>query len=136
MKLRNVILSAIALVPLSSGLSRCAVAQYQNSPELNVKAAVSADPRPGVIVEIVAKESAAEKAGVQTGDILVGWTRGDASGKIDSPFDIPLYRNRPIAARDCDPRTGQFAGLLGCSFSQYPRFLVFQFVRSSRTGGV
>jgi CHAT domain-containing protein/Tfp pilus assembly protein PilF len=42
----------------------------------------------GVVVEEVAKSSAAEKAGLQEGDVLLGWHRGDATGNIESPFDV------------------------------------------------
>ena len=42
----------------------------------------------GVLVEEVAKNSAAEKAGLQEGDVLLSWRRGDATGDIESPFDI------------------------------------------------
>src|SRR5215471_4722089 len=47
-----------------------------------------AEPRHGVNVERVAKNSAAAVAGLQEGDVIVGWTRGDAGGKIESPFDL------------------------------------------------
>jgi len=42
----------------------------------------------GAVIESIAKNSEAEKAGLQAGDILLNWTRGDAKGQIESPFDI------------------------------------------------
>ncbi|HZI56886.1 MAG TPA: tetratricopeptide repeat protein, partial [Verrucomicrobiae bacterium] len=44
----------------------------------------------GAVVEEVAKNSAAEKAGLQEGDVLRAWNRGDATGNIESPFDISI----------------------------------------------
>src|SRR5262249_1797955 len=46
----------------------------------------------GVVVEWVTKNSAADKAGVRAGDLLLTWTRGKESGRIDSPFDLPFIR--------------------------------------------
>jgi CHAT domain-containing protein/Tfp pilus assembly protein PilF len=43
---------------------------------------------PGVVVEEVAPNSGAAKAGLQSGDILQRWTRADAGGEINSPFDF------------------------------------------------
>jgi tetratricopeptide (TPR) repeat protein len=48
--------------------------------------------RQGVVVEWLTKNSQAEKAGVQPGDVLLSWTRGDVKGKIESPFDLPYLR--------------------------------------------
>src|SRR5580765_320867 len=42
----------------------------------------------GVVVEEVAKNSAAEKAGLQKDDVLLAWHRADATGNIESPFDV------------------------------------------------
>jgi CHAT domain-containing protein/Tfp pilus assembly protein PilF len=42
----------------------------------------------GAVVEEVIKDSAAEKAGFQAGDILLAWNRDDATGNIESPFDV------------------------------------------------
>ncbi len=44
--------------------------------------------KPGIVVEEVAKHSEAEKAGLQAGDVLLSWSRGDAKGGIESPFDL------------------------------------------------
>src|SRR5712691_428202 len=51
-------------------------------------AAAQADHKAGIIVEEVTKSSEAEKAGLQEGDVLLRWIRGDAKGEIESPFDI------------------------------------------------
>ncbi len=48
--------------------------------------------RPGVVVERVTKGTEAELAGIKPGDVLVSWTRGNAKGEIDSPFDLPYLR--------------------------------------------
>src|SRR5215471_18679532 len=50
----------------------------------------SAQVRAGVVVEDAAKNSEAEKAGIQQGDILLRWSRGDAKGEIQSPFDLSM----------------------------------------------
>jgi CHAT domain-containing protein/Tfp pilus assembly protein PilF len=42
----------------------------------------------GVVVEEVEKKSAAAQAGIQAGDVLLSWSRGDAQGPIESPFDF------------------------------------------------
>jgi CHAT domain-containing protein/Tfp pilus assembly protein PilF len=43
---------------------------------------------PGVLVEKIVAHGEAEKAGLQEGDILLAWSRGDSKGEIQSPFDI------------------------------------------------
>ena len=45
-------------------------------------------PAPGVRVQEVSKNTAAEKAGLQKGDIILGWSRGQENGKIETPFDF------------------------------------------------
>src|SRR5215472_14596017 len=45
---------------------------------------------PGVVVEKVGKNSEAEKAGMQPGDVLLSWARGEAQGQLESPFDLSL----------------------------------------------
>ena len=42
----------------------------------------------GVVVEQAAKNSAAEKADIHEGDIIFRWMRGDANGRILTPFDL------------------------------------------------
>jgi CHAT domain-containing protein/Tfp pilus assembly protein PilF len=46
------------------------------------------DLKPGIVVESVAKNSEAEKAGLVEGDVLLTWKRGDLKGEIRSPFDL------------------------------------------------
>jgi CHAT domain-containing protein len=43
--------------------------------------------RPGVVVEKVEKGSAAEEAGLQKGDLILSWGRGNDLEEIRSPFD-------------------------------------------------
>jgi len=50
--------------------------------------ATAGDLAHGVVVEDIKKNSAGEKAGLQEGDVLLHWVRGDAHGDIDSPFDL------------------------------------------------
>jgi CHAT domain-containing protein/Tfp pilus assembly protein PilF len=54
-----------------------------------VAALTSKQNQSGIIVERVAKNSEGERAGLREGDVLLNWTRGDARGQIDSPFDLP-----------------------------------------------
>ena len=42
----------------------------------------------GVVVETVAKNSEAAKAGLMEGDIISGWARGNVRGEISLPFDL------------------------------------------------
>jgi CHAT domain-containing protein len=44
--------------------------------------------KPGIVVETVAKNSEAEKAGLAEGDVILAWSRGEAKGDIRSPFDL------------------------------------------------
>src|SRR2546423_10533849 len=44
--------------------------------------------RPGVVVEEVKEYWGAEQGGLQAEDILLEWSRGDAHGRIESPFDL------------------------------------------------
>lgn len=43
---------------------------------------------PGVVVEALVKSQEGDKAGIRPGDILTRWSRGNATGTIDSPFDL------------------------------------------------
>src|SRR5579859_5698664 len=72
MKVRRKMLLAIAL---ATALRATASAHAE---ELN----------PGAVVEKIAKNSQAEKTGIQEGDLLLRWVRGDAKGEIESPFDL------------------------------------------------
>ncbi len=42
----------------------------------------------GIVVETVAKNSAAEKAGLRMGDALLRWSRGDTRGALETPFEL------------------------------------------------
>jgi CHAT domain-containing protein/Tfp pilus assembly protein PilF len=44
--------------------------------------------KPGIVIESVAKGSAGDEAGLQKGDVLLRWTRGNVHGEINSPFDL------------------------------------------------
>ena len=50
--------------------------------------AAASDLKPGVVVEGVEKNLGAEQAGLQPGDVLLEWSRGDSKGEIHSPFDV------------------------------------------------
>jgi CHAT domain-containing protein/Tfp pilus assembly protein PilF len=54
----------------------------------STRAAAAPAPNVGVRVEDVAREQAADRAGIREGDTLRRWVRGDLDGVIDSPFDI------------------------------------------------
>lgn len=43
---------------------------------------------PGVVVEEVEEGWGADQSGIRKGDILLTWSRGDAGGKLESPFDM------------------------------------------------
>src|SRR5579883_2699319 len=42
----------------------------------------------GIVVESVAKGTEAYRAGLRTGDTLWSWSRGDAKGELETPFDL------------------------------------------------
>lgn len=42
----------------------------------------------GIVVEQVIKNFEGERAGLQEGDVILRWSRGDAQGEIESPFDL------------------------------------------------
>src|SRR5882724_7609646 len=42
----------------------------------------------GIVVEAVAKNSVAEKAGLRMGDVLLRWTRGATKGALETPFEL------------------------------------------------
>ena len=42
----------------------------------------------GVVVEAVARNGSADRAGLREGDLIRKWERGGAQGVIDSPFDL------------------------------------------------
>jgi CHAT domain-containing protein len=66
----------------------------QETKATRAKPAISADKtdekntvEPGVVVEEVEAGREGDKAGLKVGDVILGWARGDANGKIESPFD-------------------------------------------------
>ena len=62
----------------------------------------------GVVINAVKKSSEAERAGLQVGDVLQSWARGDAQGEIESPFDLPQ-----IEIEQAPRRTVTLEGLRG-----------------------
>jgi CHAT domain-containing protein/Tfp pilus assembly protein PilF len=63
-------------------LSLCV--QAQNPTSLKLLPALEK----GLIVEQVITNSQAQRAGVQPGDVLLGWNRGSVYGDFQSPFDL------------------------------------------------
>jgi CHAT domain-containing protein/Tfp pilus assembly protein PilF len=87
MKMRNRIASAAGLLlflpapwPLSLGQ---ALPRQEPS-----NASAPAQAISGVVVESVAPNSAAGKAGIQERDVLLSWSQADSAGQIASPFDV------------------------------------------------
>src|SRR5260370_18979567 len=56
--------------------------------------------KPGIVVESIAKYSEGEKAGVQEGDVLLSWSRGDTKGEIESPFDLSNIEIEQVPRRN------------------------------------
>jgi len=86
-------LLAVLAVPAKQTFAQTGTGESDLSPD--GKAQKSVDNRNaasnvahGVIVEQIEKNSEAEKAGLQPGDVLLHWVRGDAQGDIESPFDL------------------------------------------------
>jgi CHAT domain-containing protein/Tfp pilus assembly protein PilF len=50
--------------------------------------AASQEIHKGIVVEQVAANFEGERAGLQQGDVILRWARGDAHGEIESPFDL------------------------------------------------
>src|SRR5205807_8414151 len=46
------------------------------------------DPPPGVVVEKITKNLAADKAGVLESDTILSWTHNGLHGEVGSPFDL------------------------------------------------
>src|SRR5215831_678652 len=46
------------------------------------------DPKRRIVVEQTQSNFEAERAGIQKDDVLLRWSRGDAHGEIESPFDL------------------------------------------------
>jgi tetratricopeptide (TPR) repeat protein len=72
-------LRALAVICLSLGGVLC-LAQPSRS-------AASAEDL-GLVVESVARNSMAARAGLQKGDLLLSWTQGGKSGNLDTPFEL------------------------------------------------
>ena len=71
---------------LAATLLLGALASGQNAgPPL---AALPGSSNVGVVVDEVRKGSNAEQAGLQVGDVLLKWSRAEASGRFESPFDV------------------------------------------------
>jgi CHAT domain-containing protein/Tfp pilus assembly protein PilF len=68
----------------------CATDAEQHVPtrDRDAAAATKDTVKPGVVVMTAAKGSESDKAGLQEGDILLGWSRGEHHGTIESPFDV------------------------------------------------
>jgi len=77
------ILSAIELVFLGHS-----VFGQETATRTHTEAPCTAELKQGVVVETVAKNSEAERAGLTEGDIISGWARGDVRGEISLPFDL------------------------------------------------
>jgi len=80
-KLCNAIVALVVIL-----YSFCALSQQTlgDLPSANI----SSEAVKGIIVESVDKDSQAEKAGFQPGDILLSWSRDKSEGEIISPFDL------------------------------------------------
>jgi CHAT domain-containing protein/tetratricopeptide (TPR) repeat protein len=74
---------------LSSSVLLCA---FSAIPLANASAAVEPVLKKGVIVESLIHNQEGEEAGIRPGDVLLAWSRGDAKGQINSPFDLPYVR--------------------------------------------
>jgi CHAT domain-containing protein/tetratricopeptide (TPR) repeat protein len=77
---RRIIFPVFAI--LIFALMLCASAQ------VSVPASPVSDLQPGVVVENIGRNSEAEKAGIQSGDVILNWVRGDVKADITSPFDL------------------------------------------------
>jgi CHAT domain-containing protein/Tfp pilus assembly protein PilF len=66
------------------------------------------DIQTGIVVEKITKNSEGEKAGLQEGDILLAWSRGDSKGEIQSPFDLTAIEieQAPLGGVNLEGRRG------------------------------
>src|SRR6266849_8648815 len=64
----------------------------------------------GVVVEFLTAGQEGEKAGIQPGDVLLRWSRGDEAGEIESPFDLN-YLKVEQASRGTLKLEGQRGGV-------------------------
>jgi len=71
---------------------------------------ITAQERPaGVVVESVISDYAAHGAGLREGDIVLAWSRGNARGDIQSPFDL-MYIEAEQAPRGAVTIVGRRGG--------------------------
>ena len=93
---RTVLTWAIALVSIAISLSCMSLPSFAQKPDApKAKPAVANEKNdekstvePGVVVEEVEAGREGDKAGLKVGDVILSWSRGDAAGKIESPFDF------------------------------------------------
>jgi len=62
--------------------------QAQTSSATDTAPSCAAELKAGVVVESVARNSEGEKAGLAEEDVILGWSRGDVKGQIESPFSL------------------------------------------------
>jgi CHAT domain-containing protein/Tfp pilus assembly protein PilF len=81
---------------------------------------------PGIVIErFYSDSSGAKQAGLQEGDVLLAWSRGEAGGTLETPFDLSL------ALTEQQPRGSiTYAGLRG---SQSRQWTVNKFYWGART---
>jgi len=91
---RGPILGAIRIALITMAFSwlslPCCAQTTHPSKAKTVAAEEKSTVEPGVVVEEVEAGREGNKAGLKVGDVLLSWSRGDASGDIASPFDISL----------------------------------------------
>ncbi|HTC96052.1 MAG TPA: CHAT domain-containing tetratricopeptide repeat protein [Terriglobales bacterium] len=104
MKLRRSILACGVLLLVSSAFIFSASSQTESFQQTKLPdqtapksgdvtaESVSEQLQPGIVVEKVEKYSNGEKAGLREGDLLLNWSRGDAQGTFQSPFDFEMVR--------------------------------------------
>jgi CHAT domain-containing protein/Tfp pilus assembly protein PilF len=69
------------------------VANYVfSAPALAQEASTRPVLKQGVVAESIIKNQEGDKAGIQPGDVLLAWSRGDTHGEIHSPFDLAFIR--------------------------------------------
>src|SRR5450432_831682 len=86
---------SIAFVFLAIALCYLSLPSYAQKPHAPKVKLVAAEQKPdekstvepGVVVEEVEAGREGDKAGLKVGDVILGWSRGDATGNIESPFD-------------------------------------------------
>src|SRR5260370_6607505 len=73
---------------LSLFAGRFGLGQTLSRPENGPSSGVAAGLKPGMVLEQIKKNSVIARAGLESGDILLHWARGDLYGDFDSPFDF------------------------------------------------